>query len=80
MQVFVVIHEDRHADVEVQVFTTMATAIDAAKTVVTECTDPHTWFEEALNDRMRAGGWVYSAIYGTEGDGVRVVERTLQEG
>ena len=77
--VYVVIAEDRHADVEATVYTTPGPAIDYAKAEARERSA--RWpedLDEELNDAMRADGWLYYGRYSCEGDSIRVVERELR--
>lgn len=71
---WVVIVEDRHSDVDAVPFTTEAAAFAAPRGAV-----PDDAAEEPLNDAMRRSGWVLYLPYGTEGDCVRVVKRTMDD-
>ena len=72
MEVWIVLIEDRHADVEALPFSTEEAAFAEARDSV-----PDDAEEGELNDAMRRDGWVLYLPYGTEGDCVRVVKRTL---
>ena len=80
MTVFLVITEDRHADVEVTPFTDEAAAVAFAERQVRdnarhpESIEPE---DRELNDRMRADGWLWYCQYSGEGDNVRVIRREL---
>ena len=74
--IWIVITEDRHADVEVTPFTDEAAAIAFAESEVPE--DDEGSEREDLTDGMRRDGWVWYRGYGTEGDCVRVVRRELR--
>ena len=67
-----VIVEDRHADVDALPFSSEEQAAGYARSRVDDTDLPGE-----LNDAMRKDGWVLYLPYGTEGDCVRVVKRTL---
>jgi hypothetical protein len=71
--IWIVLIQDRHADVEALPFTSEAAALAQARDSVP---DDATGGED-LNDAMRRDGWVLYLPYGTEGDRVRVVRRTM---
>lgn len=71
-EVWIVLIEDRHADVEALPFSTEGGAFAAARAAV-----PEDASEAALTSGMRAEGWVLYLPYGSEGDHVRVVKRTM---
>lgn len=83
--VYVLVGEDRHLDVQVEVFTNEAAAVRAAQQFMQE----HAWStldelnldpeDSEINDSMRADGWIYFQVYSIEGDSVRVVKRKLNE-
>jgi hypothetical protein len=79
--VWVVIAEDRHVDVDAVPFSTEGGAFAAAREVAAEYAKPHPELlrEEDLTGRNRADGWVLCLAYGTEGDCVRVVKRRMDE-
>ena len=88
MKVYVVIVEDPHVDVEVDVYTDQDAAIRAARDVVQQyvddgdvCTsedcEDHGERSEELNESMVADGWVFHHNM-NEADSVRVVERELK--
>ncbi len=83
--VYVLVGEDRHLDVQVEVFTDEVAAVRAAQQFIQEHAsrtldeldlDPE---DSELNDAMRADGWLYFQVYSVEGDSVRVVKRKLNE-
>lgn len=74
MTIWIVIIEDRHIDVDVRPFTSMPAAAGAAHEWVSDQRDVT---ELEITEGMAADGWVLYLEYGTEGDGVRVVEREL---
>jgi hypothetical protein len=80
-EVFIVITEDRHGDVEVAPFADKAAAIAHAGQEV-EANDRHPELaderDRKLNEAMVTDDWVWFCGYGTEGDMVRVVRRELR--
>jgi hypothetical protein len=74
MDIWIVLIEDRHTDVEVLPFTSAEAAADAARSSV-----PDDAQDGELNDAMRRDGWVLYLPYGPEGDFVRVIRRTLDD-
>ena len=69
MKVYVLLINDRHADPEIQVFTTPEAAIAAAKAAVTE----YARHSEDIEEKQIAD-WLYFATYSCENDYVRVTE------
>jgi hypothetical protein len=81
MDVWIVLIEDRHADVEPLPFSTEEAAIQAARAAVRENArhpEDIDWDAE-LTPGMRADGWVLYVPYSTESDFVRVVKRTMDD-
>lgn len=74
MDIYVGIIEDRHTDVNVEVFTSSDVAIAWARKLA-QSFGPVD--EPELNKSMVADGWVYYGVYSCEGDSIRVVRRTL---
>lgn len=74
MDVWIVLIEDRHSDVEALPFSSEAEAFDTARASV-----PDDAAEAQLTTGMRRDGWVLFLPYGSEGDRVRVVKRTMGE-
>ena len=70
--IWIVLIEDRHADVDALPFTAEQAAIAYARS---EAGDEAR--DEQLNPAMLADGWVLYLPYGLEGDCVRVVKRTM---
>ena len=74
MTVFVVIHEDRHTDTEVHLFSTPEAAIACAQQIVND-----NWQDDEcaqlchLNETMIEIGWLWYGCYSQEGDQVWVV-------
>jgi hypothetical protein len=71
--VWIVLIEDRHSDVDARPFSSEEAAIAVARSLV-----PDSAEEEPLNDAERQDGWLLLLIYGTEGDRVRVIRRSLE--
>ena len=71
---WIVLVEDRHADVDALPFSTEAAAVAKARDSV-----PEDAGEERLTDDMRKSGWVLWLPYGTEGDCVRVLKRVMDD-
>ena len=77
--IWIVLIEDRHADVEALPFSSEERAIGAARASWTWTADEGL-ADEKLTDSMRKDGWVFFLPYGSEGDCVRVVKRTMDRG
>ena len=79
--VWVVLIEDRHADVEAFPFSTEDAAVTAARRAVADnARHPEDMDGDGeLNEAMRKDGWVLYLPYGTEGDCVRVVKRRMDQ-
>ncbi len=72
MKLYIAICIDRHIDEVVRVFSTPEKAIDYCKRFMKENANyPEEIREEPIN------GWLYNAIYSSEGDNVRVEESEL---
>lgn len=70
--VWVVLIEDRHSDVDALPFSSEEAAVAKARDSVPDFAE-----EEQLTDGMRKSGRVLWLSYGTEGDRVRVVKRVM---
>lgn len=78
--IWIVLVEDRHSDVEALPFSTEERAAEYARDWVRDAPEFSGDAEDAeLNDAMRRDGWVLYLPYGTEGDCVRVVKRTMDD-
>lgn len=75
MEVFIVLVEDRHADVDALPFSTWGRAAGCARDKAGE-----EAVESGLTERSRQAGVVLLLEYGTEGDCVSVVRRVVDEG
>jgi len=73
MPIYLVIHEDRHVDVEVSPYRSRDEAILAAEEILTE----HEGAAEDLTPAMTDDSWIFFGTYSSEEDCVRVVERQL---
>lgn len=70
--IWIMLIEDRHSDVDALPFSSEERAVAAARGAAPDDAEP-----EPLNDAMRKDGWVFLLPYGSEGDHVRVVRRTM---
>jgi len=86
--VWIVIDEDRHTDVEARPFSTEERAFEYARDQAGDMSLPegtgpdeveHVPGEQELTPRMRQDGWVLLLVYSIEGDCVRVVKRTMDD-
>ena len=75
MDTWIVLIEDRCADVDALPFTSEGRAVEAARDFAPDDAEP-----EPLNDASRKDGWVLYLPYGSEGDCVRVIKRTMDGG
>lgn len=69
MTIYVVLHEDRHCDLEIHLFDTLSSAIDKAKDIA-------TGYDDSVQEPIK--GWHYHASLTEEGDSVRVTEHEVQ--
>lgn len=72
MDTWIVLVEDRHSDVDARPFSSEERAITYARSQAPDGDTP-----EPLTDGMIRDDWVLYIPYGTEGDCVRVVKRTM---
>ena len=72
MDVWIVLVEDRHTDVDAVPFSTEERAVEYARKQA-----PDDATSGPLNDAMRRDGWVFYLPYGSEGDCIRVIKRTM---
>lgn len=78
--VWIVIVEDRHADVDALPYSTEELAVAVAREQVEAlCHHPEYIEEIELTPAMRADGWVLNVVYSSESDCVRVVKRTVDD-
>jgi hypothetical protein len=71
-RVFVVLIEDRHADVDVEVYTDRDKAIARGRELAKEYCRYEDDYEENTNP-----AWLFNATYSCEGDNITVYEREL---
>lgn len=82
--IYVVMAEDRHVDVDIELFVNKERALKRAKEIFNESKyldweDDEDIGENKLDPDVIREGWIYSAIYSTEGDSVSVRERKLDK-
>lgn len=76
-ELFVIIIEDRHSDVDVEVHDNEDRAVGRAKRLATEYCRHAEDLQDGLTDGMKKAGWVYYCRYSCESDSVRVVKAKL---
>lgn len=69
LKIFIAVCEDRHIDTIVKVFYIKEKAIEYCKEFVPT---RYTIKEQVLTEVMKNAKWVFFALYGCEGDSVRV--------
>ena len=76
MKIYLVIHEDRHTDVEVEAFSDKEKSIEYARKRAKSCVH-----EDYLEDYQESDilGWLFFASYSGVGDSVRVIEVELDK-
>jgi hypothetical protein len=86
IHVWIVLVEDRHADVDALPFSTEDAAFAYARDYAGDMSLPdgtgpdeveHVPGEQKLTPRMTEDGWLLLLVYGIEGDQVRVVKRAM---
>lgn len=86
--IWIVLDEDRHSDVDAVPFSTEAAAFAYARDQAGDMALPdgvtadeveHVPGEQELTPGMREDGWVLLLVYSIEGDRVRVVKRTMDD-
>lgn len=75
MKVWVAIIEERHSDVDAEVFTAPDAAIGWTRRRITDFARNPEDVEEELTDRMRQAGWIYFASWSGEGDSAHIIEK-----
>ncbi|HEX3388838.1 MAG TPA: hypothetical protein VHT94_07355 [Streptosporangiaceae bacterium] len=75
MDTWIVLVNDRHADVDALPFSRRQDAEARARELVPDGTEP-----EELTGSMLRDGWVLDLSYGTEGEYARVIRRTMDKG
>ncbi|TDP29812.1 hypothetical protein [Nocardia ignorata] len=78
--VAVVVWQDRHFGVDVQLFENSADAIEYARTQAKN-SDRFGDLDETLTDAMKQGSdpWLYYGGYSCEGDHIYVIQRKVRE-
>lgn len=80
MKVYVVFIEDRHAEVDVELFHDREAALTRARAIVEEYVhDPEDITEMEITKHMADAKWIYYCIYSCEGDDVRVLEKEFKD-
>jgi hypothetical protein len=77
---YVVIIEDRHSDVEVELYSDEIKAVERAKEICQEYSNGPEDINEYLTDDMKEEGWIYNATYSCESDGVSVIKKKIYWG
>jgi hypothetical protein len=72
MKVYLIIIEDRHVDVEVEVYATAKAALDRARWIVAR----YDYTPEEPDEEI--AGWLYHATLSREGDCLRVAEAKVR--
>jgi hypothetical protein len=78
MTVYLVIIEDRHIDVEVEVWADGTKAIQRGKEIALEYAGDPKNVKEYLTPSMIKSGWLYNATYSCEDDCVRVQKTVIR--
>ena len=78
-RLFIVIIEDRHTDVQVELWLEEAEAITRARTVAKErwSAESGVPYSEKLSGPMKKAGWLFHVTYSGEGDAVRVERKDV---
>jgi hypothetical protein len=77
--IWIVLVEDRHTDVDALPFTSEVAALQAARAEAeANARDPQDVSEGELTQTAIRDGWVLLLEYGTESDCVRVIKRQLE--
>lgn len=80
MDVFVVVYEDRHCDVEFELYEDEADALYAANTELNKERQRYGPGEirDQLNETWTSAGCIWAFAYGEEGDGIRIMRKEVQ--
>ena len=70
--IYIVLHQDRHADPEVHAFTTPLQAVGKAHALAHEFAREPADVRVYLTRDMERAGWIWNCTYSGEGDGIRV--------
>lgn len=81
MDIYILLHNDRHIDTYAKVYSNREKAIEAAKAIRQEILDRGLYkpeeLDENLNSAMQRSGWIYWSSLSCEGDFVYVQKSTL---
>lgn len=75
--IYLLIIEDRHTDVDVQPYSSEELAMAAFSQALDDLARSPGDIDAGLNVHMIADGWIANATYSVEGDAVRVIKRPL---
>jgi hypothetical protein len=76
MIVYLVIIEDRHSDVDIEVWLDETKAIERGKSLALEYANGNpNELEEYLTTPMIESGWLYNVTYSCEGDSISVQKK-----
>jgi hypothetical protein len=75
--IYIVLVEDRHIDVDALPYTTQEVAIARAEKLLAQFARYPEDVERDLNAAMVDDGWVWYARYSEEGDSISVIRREL---
>lgn len=76
-EIYIVLVEDRHADVDALPYTTSEVAVARAEQLLAQFARHPEDVERDLNAAMVDDGWVWNARYSEEGDSISVIRREL---
>jgi hypothetical protein len=77
--VYVVLHENHHAEAVVEVFSSLANALNRANELLALFARWPEEVDKTLTESMKRMGWVFNAVYGPDGDNIRVIEVVLND-
>ena len=75
---YILLHEDRHADPDVELWADPDEAVARADALVREYAFEPEDIDDEMNDSMARAGWLYHASYSPEGDRVTVYSVQLR--
>lgn len=79
MKVYVVTTNDRHVDIDVEVFKDKNLALAWAKRIYREYSKGDNKVSEKEYDLPNSEGWLYFGSYSCEGDHIIVCEKVINE-
>jgi len=77
VKIYIVMHQDRHTDVEATVFESKLDAIARAKEIEAEYNVDYNDEDLGVDDNAIKAGWLYSCTFNHESDCVWVIESEL---